>query len=251
MAAWGVALGLLLLTLNTAWAQGPSLRLGAVEDWVFDAQKPDVALQGPGVEVVRAAFGVRGTAVDFQPLPQGQCLALVRSGELPACVAVLRRPQMDAAEYFWPQQAMFKVVPKIYALASQPLPRQAVRTRDLAGRRVAFNQAQSHGPEFDQDLRLQRVLAGNELQAFLLLQRERVDYVIALDFVARVLFLKQPQLEAQFRVVGWALPTEVYTVFSRRHPEGERLLRLFESGLTELAAIGGLQAIEAVWAGGF
>lgn len=253
MAAWGKALGLLLLLLlgNAAWAQGSGVRLGAVEDWVYDPRKPEVALQGPGVEVARAAFGVRNIEVDFQVLSQSQCLAQVRSGALPACVAVLRKPSLDSSELFWPAQPMFRVVPKIYAQAARPLPRQAVRTRDLAGQRVAFNHAQSHGPEFDDNLRVQRVLAGSELQAFLQLQRGRVDYVIALDFVARVLWLKQPQLESQFRVVGWALPTEVYTVFSRRHPDAERLQQQFERGLQQLAENGNLQTIESVWASGF
>ncbi|MBH9579539.1 substrate-binding periplasmic protein [Inhella proteolytica] len=251
MAAWGKALGLLLLLTTAAWAQGPSVRLGAVQDWVYDPRKPDAALQGPGLEVARAAFGVRGMEVDFQVLSQGQCLAQVRSGALPACVAVLRSTGMDETDLLWPLRPMFKVVPKIYALASKPAPRQAVRTRDLEGRRVAFNHGQSHGPEFDSNLRVQRLLAGSEQQAFLLLQRERADYAIALDFVARVLWLKQPQLEAQFRVVGWALPTEVYTVFSRRHPQGERLLQEFEAGLQQLAELGSLQSIENGWAAGF
>lgn len=251
MAAWGKALGLLLLWMSAAWAQGPSVRLGAVQDWVYDPHTPGATLQGPGLEVARAAFGVRGLAVDFEVLSQGQCLAQVRKGALAACVAVLRRSALDETDLLWPSQPMFKVVPKIYALASKPAPRQAVRTRDLEGRRVALNQGQSHGREFDGNLRVQRLLTGSEQQASLLLQRERADYAIALDFVARVLWLQQPQWESQFRVVGWALPTEVYTVFSGRHPEGEHLLQEFEAGLKQLAELGSLQSIENGWANGF
>lgn len=235
---------LLIWLLATTPVAAETVTLGAEDDWFPYSGLVNKQVQGITIDVVRAAFAVSGIEVRYEVLPYARCMALTKSGALPACFDTLRNPGIEN-DYLWHDPAMFRVQYKIYALASSN--ESDLHPRDLEGKKVAVTRAYEYGVEFDTNEKIQRVLTSRDESNFGMVLRGRAQYTVALEINTAMLMARRPDLAGKFKVVGAVEASEVHMAFSRRHPDAKRLMGLFEKGLRELHANGRIRAIEEAW----
>ena len=167
---------LLLLFANTPLAYAEPLRIGAEDDWWPYTALRDGQVQGMSVDIVKAAFAATTTEIELLPYPYARCMQLALKGELVACFNTAPNAQI-AVDYLLPKTALFHDDILLWARSSQATPLNALE--QLAGKRVAVTIGYEYGDRFDSNQKLVRVPVRQDRNGFLMLQRQRVDYVLA------------------------------------------------------------------------
>ncbi len=235
------------LPVAAAWAQLPTVVIGAENDWFPYSAERHGRAQGITVELVTAAFAAVGIEARFEVLPYARCMAQTKTGSLVACFNTTRTAQIEN-DYLWPTRPMFEERFLIYARADADINRPGgVQVRDLEGQKVAVTRGYEYGSEFDGNTRIERVVTSHDENNFRLLLRGRATYTLAPGINTQLLFQRHRDLAGQFKVVGQLSLFGIYTTFSRRHPESVRMLAAFDEGMRLITANGVARAIHERW----
>lgn len=241
--AWWLTASLFLLLAAFSTAQADSFRIGAEDDWYPFTAWRDGKIQGMSADIVRSAFAAAGAQVELQPYPYARCMELTRTGQLVACFNTTPDARI-AAEFRLPKQPLFSDDILLWARAGTP---PLADLDALAGRRVAVTLGYEYGPRFDSDTRIVRVPVRRDLNGFLMLQRSRVDYVVAFRATTRALLQAHPELTDQFVAVATVHRPQLFLSVSRHHPQADALLQRFEQGMQQIKADGRYQQILDRW----
>lgn len=226
----------------TAWAD--PIRIGAEDDWYPYTAYREGRVQGMSVDILRAAFAATGQSVELLPYPYARCMEMARSGELAACFNTSPDDRVRA-EYQLPQQPLFSEEILLWARADQP---DAITDlAQLNDKRVAVTLGYEYGPRFDEHTGIVRVAVRRDLNGFLMLQRQRVDFTAAYRGTARALFNEYPELAHQFVPVAVLHRPQLYLSVSRRHPRAAEVLERFDTGMQRLHRNGRYQQILNEW----
>lgn len=237
-------LAALLLLGGTALGKPPLMQLGAEDDWYPYSAVRDGQLQGMAVELVRAAFAAADTPVELIPYPYARCMHLVAQGQLAGCFNTTPNEQIRR-DYLLPRLPLFSDQILLWARQAQATPLHSLG--QLRGRRVAVTLGYEYGPAFDNFHDLQRVAVRQDLFAFRMLARGRVDYSVAFRGTSEQLFRDNPELRNQFRPVLLVHPAELYLSFSRQHPHALQLQQHFDLGMQRLHEQGTYASILKRW----
>lgn len=231
----------LLLWAGAALADVP--RIGAEDDWYPYTAWRDGRIQGMSAEIVRAAFASTGTAVELQSYPYSRCMELTRSGTLAGCFNTAPDSRIEA-QFLLPEQALFSDDILLWAQAGAP-PVQSLE--DLVGKRIAVTIGYTYGERFDNYPGIYRIPVRRDLNSFLMLQRERVDYVIAYRATAQALLQENPHLAGRFDAVAVVHRPAMHLSFSRQHPAARALRQRFDEGMRQIRDDGTYQRILEHW----
>lgn len=240
-------LGLLLAVLTclawTATSQAEAPRIGAEDDWYPYTAWRDGQIQGMSVDIVRAAFAASATTIELSPYPYSRCMELARSGQLAACLNTTLDSHI-VADFLIPEEPLFRDDILLWARSgASPLQ----RLDELVGKQVAVTLGYTYGEYFDSYPGILRVPVRRDLNGFLMLQRGRIDYVVAFRGTAQALLQEYPELAEQFTEVGTVHQSQLYLTFSRRHPEAAGLRLQFDQGMRQIRADGTYQRILEHW----
>lgn len=224
--------------------QAEALRIGAEDDWYPYTALKDGKVQGMSVDIVNAAFAATDTQVELAPYPYARCMQMARNGELIACFNTAPDAQI-VANYQLPQSPLFSDDILLWARNEQATPVSALE--QLAGKKVAVTIGYEYGSRFDSDEQLQRVKVRKDLNGFLMLQRQRVDYFVAYRGTANQLFHDNPALAGQFTPVYTVHQPQLFLSFSRQNPAAAELLQRFDQGMQLIHNNGRYQQIIQQW----
>lgn len=100
---------------------------------------------------------------------------------------------------------------------------------------------------FDHNQQLVRVPVRQDRNGFLMLQRQRVDYVVAYRGIATHLFRQHPELADQFSPVATVHQPQLHLSFSRHAAQAADALQRFEQGMRLIQDNGRYQQILQDW----
>lgn len=239
----GILFALLLPPAWTATASADIPRIGAEDDWYPYTAWRDGRIEGMSVDIVRAAFATSGTAIELAPYPYSRCMELARSGSLAACFNTTPDSRIEA-EFLLPQEMLFSDDILLWGRTGA----QPVDNLDaIAGTRVAVTIGYTYGEHFDGYPDIQRVPVRRDLNGFLMLQRERVDHVVAFRGTTQALLRQYPELVGQFVALATVHRPQLYLTFSRRHPQARKLLQRFDQGMRRIRSDGTYLQILERW----
>lgn len=237
---------LLALLLPLLWAGAPlaeTPRIGAEDDWYPYTAWRNERVEGMSADIVRAAFAASATAIELAPYPYSRCMELARSGSLAACFNTTPDSRIKA-QFLLPQEMLFSDDIILWGRAGE---RPVSDLEDLVGKRVAVTIGYTYGERFDNYPNIQRIAVRRDLNGFLMLQRGRVDYVVAFRGTTQALLDDNPELVGQFSPLATVYRPQLYLTFSRHHPQARELLQRFDAGMRQIRQDGTYQQILAHW----
>lgn len=238
------ALLCLFLCLSSLQAWAGALRIGAEDDWYPYTAIKDGQVQGMSADIVRAAFAASQLDVELVPYPYARCMDMARSGQLAACFNTAPNERI-AREYRLPEEPLFTDDILLWARRDDATPLAALD--QLSGHSVAVTVGYEYGSLLDGNPTIQRVEVRRDLNGFLMLQRQRVDFTAAYRGTALALFREHPELADQFIPVATLHHSRLYLSVSRQHPDAERLIEHFDQGMRTIRANGQYQQILDHW----
>ncbi|SFG45139.1 amino acid ABC transporter substrate-binding protein, PAAT family [Duganella sp. CF458] len=233
-----------LLAASHACA-GPTVVVGAEDDWAPYSSAPQQHAQGFAVDVVREAFALAGVKVEFRALPYSRCMAETRSGQLTACFDAVPNSLIRPL-YLWPRMPLFSTRMNIYARAGSR--QRGLRTKDLEGHTVGVQRDYEYGEEFDVNTRIRRRVVDKNEYGFRMLMADRIEYMAAEERIANALFRSKPgEFAGRFTLVGTVATPDLFIAFSKTAPDSREMLARFNEGYDKLLNSPRYRQIEDRW----
>lgn len=233
-----------LLAASQACA-GPTVVIGAEDDWAPYSSAPQQQPQGFAVDVVREAFALAGVNAQFRALPYSRCMAETRSGQLTACFDAVPNSLIRPL-YLWPRMPLFSTRMNIYALAGSR--QRGLRTKDLEGHTVGVQRDYEYGEEFDVNTRIKRRVVDKNEYGFRMLMAGRIEYMAAEERIANALFRsKASEFAGHFTLVGTVATPDLFIAFSKTAPDSHEMLARFNQGYDKLLKSPRYRQIEEQW----
>lgn len=234
----------LSLLLATSLQATEVPQIGAEDDWYPYSGLREGRISGMAVDIVRAAFEATGTQIELLPYPYSRCMYQTQKGEIAGCFNTTPTPETRRI-YRLSTEPMFTDDIMIWSRREQATPLS--RLGDLQDKKVAVTIGYEYGPAFDGYSGLVRVAVRQDLFGFRMLERGRVDHVIAFRGTSEQLFRDQPELANLFTPVYLAHRAELHLSFSRSHPQAEQLLSKFDEGMRKIRRNGRYDEIIQLW----
>lgn len=238
-----VRLASILCLLGAQLALADVLRIGAEDDWYPYTAWRNERIEGMSADIVRAAFAATDTPLELAPYPYARCMELARNGSLAACFNTT--PDASIREHFLlPGEMLFSDDIQLWGPAgSAPIN----DLEALGGKRIAVTTGYTYGEYFDNHPGIRRIAVRRDINGFLMLQRRRVDYVIAFRGTTEALLREHPELAGQFVPLARVHRPQLYLSFSRQHPQAAELLQRFDQGMRRIRHDGTYQRILEAW----
>lgn len=218
-------------------------RIGAEDDWYPYTAWRNERIEGMSADIVRAAFAASESPVELAPYPYSRCMELTRSGSLAACFNTTPDSSIRA-EFLLPQEMLFSDDILLWGRNNADM----VDDLDaIRGKRVAVTIGYTYGEYFDSYADIRRIPVRRDINGFLMLQRDRVDYVIAFRGTTEALLRDNPELVGEFKALARVHRPRLYLSFSRHHPQAAALLQDFDTGMRQIRQDGTYQRILANW----
>lgn len=244
-AALSLCLGALLAASTAQAAAGPTVVIGAEDDWAPYSSAPRQHAQGFAVDVVREAFALAGISAEFRALPYSRCMAETRAGQLTACFDAVPN-SLIRQHYLWPRMPLFSTRMNVYAPAGSR--QRGLRTRDLEGHTVGVQRDYEYGEEFDINTRIQRRVVDKNEYGFRMLRAGRIEYMAAEERIANALFRSKPdEFAGRFTLVGTVATPDLFIAFSKTAPGSQAMLARFNEGYARLLDSPRHKEIEDRW----
>jgi polar amino acid transport system substrate-binding protein len=219
--------------------------IAAEDDWYPYGGKVDGVAAGLGVDLVRASFAAVGIKVIFKSVPYARCINMIKEGDVLACNEPARTNETESS-ILWPAKPLFSARSLIYA--RRPSTESGLNAKSLEGKKVMVTHGYEYGSEFDTNTKVIRMPAPQEILVFKMLLLGRGDYALAYEKVANNIWSQNPkEFAGKFSAVGKISEIDVYCGFSKKFPNSQHYLALFNEGFAKISANGEREAIEKRW----
>lgn len=231
-----------ILSALLAPAQAERILIAAEDDWPPYSAKQSNSSEPEGFTpaLVREIFARRDIAVDFITVPFSRCLHYAQTGHAVACFNVTIT-DANRNEFFWHPTPMFHEGLAIFALRGRFQPE--LNSRDLENHIVGITNAYTYPSEFMANPKIERAVAQSDANLLSMLLKRRVDFIIMNTLPGQLRILDE-KLGTQIERVGMISLDGFWLSFSRAHPDGERLSKIFEEELVRLMASGRVAELE-------
>ncbi len=236
-----MALVIMLFSAHLAFCE--SVEIIAEDDWFPYCAKAGDGVDGLAVDIVKAAFQAEGLEAVFQPMNYDRGMAMVKDGKAIGCFDAPRTAEIEDT-YLWHDDKLFSADSFFYAPAD--FAGQVTGTKDLEGKKLGLTQGYGYGDAIDQDGKILKEYSKSDEIILKKCAAKRVDFVILYDKVASFLIGKLG-LQGQIKQVGPSESTDIFVVFSKTHPSGQKYRDIFSSGLKKIKADGTYQGIVDGW----
>lgn len=232
----------LLLVALLSQAHAERILIAAEDDWPpYSAKQANSAEpEGFTPALVREIFARRDIAVEFITVPFSRCLHYAQTGHAVACFNVTIT-DANRHQFFWHPTPMFHEGLAIFALRGRFQPE--LTGQDLENHRVGITNAYTYPSEFMENPKIERAVAQSDAYLLNMLIKRRVDFIIMNTLPGQLRILDE-NLGSQIERVGMISLDGFWLSFSRQHPDGERLAKIFEEELVRLMASGRVAELE-------
>lgn len=222
-----------------------SITLVAEDDWYpYSAERQGEA-RGISVDIVRAAYAAVGVDVAFKVMSYARCMELLDLGDEVGCFNTPADADIRLQQVL-PEHALDTNPAYIYVRADYP--RDRLDLGEHAGNVVGIVNGYRYGDAFMSDPQILREYSGSDLQNLKKLAAGRLDYIVLYERVARYLVGRYSgELGIQIKPVTLIGDIDIFVSFSRRHPDSESAMRLFDEGMQVLKGSGSYAQILGDW----
>jgi polar amino acid transport system substrate-binding protein len=238
------ALTFSLLALSGALVSAQTVTIGAEDDWAPYSSKVGGDAKGFAVDVVREAFKAAGIDANFVAVPYVRCMAMAKSGEVAGCFDAARNSELEA-DYLWHAKPLFKAKVNIYALAESKESNLTIKS--LEGKAVGVTNSYEYGEQFDSNKLIKKDAANQDELGFKKLMAGRFPYMVAYELPANAVFAKNKEFAGKFKPVGLVAAPDLYIAFSKKHPDGAKVVAKFNEGFESIVKSGKYKALEDRW----
>ncbi|GJN52357.1 substrate-binding periplasmic protein [Pseudomonas tohonis] len=227
------AVVVLLAWLLPGLACAERVTLAAEDDWApysvigQDGSSPE----GFAVDLVRAAFATQGVEVDFLTVPFSRCLFYAQGTRAVGCFDVTIT-EANREQYIWHPTPLFEEGLAIFGRADDP--HTGMGAKDLAGKLVGITNGYTYPTSFMEDPAIRRHSANSDSQLLQMLVAGRLDYILLNTMPGYMRIEQDPHLRGKVKLTGVLQTDGFWVAFSKAHPDGARMARLFEKGLQAL-----------------
>jgi polar amino acid transport system substrate-binding protein len=236
---------LLSLLLATSAQAADKVIVGAEDDWYPYSGTVNAKPKGMAVDIVRRAFEKAGVEVQLQSMPYARCMEDAKAGRIFGCFDAARNSVLEPS-YLWHAKPLFLARINIYA--AKDATDKGMTVKSLEGKNVAVTQDYEYGEAFDTNTKISRTVSKHDVQGFRLVQKGKVQYMVAYEKVANHLFSQyKDELAGQFKVVGNVAEVGLYMAVAKSAPDAARILQKFEQGMEAIIKDGSYKEIENTW----
>lgn len=232
----------LLLSALIAPAHAERILIAAEDDWPpYSAKRADSPEpEGFTPALVREIFARRDIAVDFVTVPFSRCLHYAQTGHAVACFNVTIT-DANRDQFYWHPTPMFHEGLAIFALRGRF--QSELSSKDLENHIVGITNAYTYPSDFMQNPKIERAVAQSDAYLLNMLLKRRVDFIIMNTLPGQLRILEE-KLGTEVERVGMISLDGFWLSFSKQHPDGERLSKIFEEELLRLMASGRVAELE-------
>ncbi|WP_035851545.1 substrate-binding periplasmic protein [Deefgea rivuli] len=227
----------LLIALFTPIAQAETIVINAEDDWApfssISANKQGA--EGLSVDLVRAAFATQGIEVRFMPVPFARCLYEAEHGQVVACFNASRTEE-NKDKFLWPSQPLFTEGLSILALNESKL--KNLSPKDLEGHIVGITNGYTYPTSFMNNKKIIKDVSRTDAVQLKKILAKRIEYGVVNTTPATLMINANPATRGKIKIVGTVELSLLYLNFSKKHPDGQRLLGIFEKGLKTIQSNG-------------
>ncbi len=238
-----------LASLGSVYSQAESITLIGEDSWYPYSAVKDGQNRGFAVDVIRAAYAAVNIDVKFIATPYSRCLMLVQSGQELGCFDSLKDARLEP-DFLFHKEAIFKASVGIYARTDSPQSRVSkINVQELHKYVIGVTHGYTYGTAFENDTRITREPAPNDLSNLRKLLFGRSDYSLIYTRIADYLASTNPEeFRTKIQQVGILVEDSLYVSFSKRRPEATRYANALDQGLRQIKANGVYGSIEKKWA---
>ncbi|GGY52496.1 hypothetical protein GCM10011297_26780 [Bacterioplanes sanyensis] len=212
----------------------------------FSQQLPE---EGVVSHVIRAAFAAAETEVQFEYFPWNRSLKMTRAGHFAMSPGWARTPDRER-DFKFSHSPLITESNVFYYHKDNPIRFEQVWEYDpdkpiRLGATLGYNYGEAF-EAFDKDNRFRLRRSPSDVDNLTLLLQRDIDVFPIDKRVGRELLKKHFSAEqrAQLAIIPQPLrTTELYLLFSRRHPQTQQLQAAFEQGMMAIHADGTYQRI--------
>jgi polar amino acid transport system substrate-binding protein len=200
---------------------------------------------GYGSQIVSRAFSLKQVRVTYYFYPWKRALEEARSGRVAG--TLLWSSNADRQKDFLISLPVYRSKTMLFFNRNRPLDWQQLS--DLKGKNIGVTNGYSYGENLNSlinDRTLFADQANTDAQNFAKLLANRIDAFPCEEIIGMHIIRSQLDAEALQQINISAKPVHeepMYLLISRRYPNAEQLMRLFNAGLAQMKRSGELDAI--------
>lgn len=240
MSIWRYAL--VLLSILTAQAHAERILIAAEDDWApYSAKRagsPDP--EGFTPSLVREIFAQRNIEVEFVTVPFSRCLHYAETGYTVACFNVSIN-DANRNKFYWHPTPMFHENLAIFALRGRFQPE--LNSKDLENHSVGITNGYTYSIDFEQNEKIELAVARSDSNLIKMLIKGRVDFIVMSNLPGQLRIFDEG-FNMQIERVGMISLDGFWLSFSKNHPHGKRLSKIFEEELKKLITSGRAAELE-------
>ncbi len=223
-------------------AHAETITLAAEDDWPpYSSIKADKSgPQGFTPDLVTKAFKIKGIDVKYVTLPFARCMYYTLIGKNVGCFNSTITSE-NRNQYYWHSPPLFVEGVSVFASANSTL--NDVKIKDMEGKTVAYTIGYTYSPEILQNKKIKAFGANSDQHQLNMLAAGRIQYALINTTPGTLTINKDPALRGKIKIVGHLSDDAFYLAFSKKHPDGKRLMEAFESGFEQLKASGQYSAM--------
>jgi polar amino acid transport system substrate-binding protein len=227
-------------------APASTVTIAAEDDWApyssssgnLNAPAAQDQPEGFAVDLVRAAFAVKGIKVEFLLVPFTRCMRYAETGRAAGCFNATITADNETL-FHWHAPPMFEEELSIFARADAS--GEARSLSDLKGRTVGYTNGYTYPSAFMQDASIRKFGASSDQYLLRMLISGRVDYILLNRTPGDLRINASAEFAGKAKRVGRLSLDSFWVAFSKTHPDGQRMAELFGQGLSELRRNGSYQ----------
>lgn len=227
----------LICCIYTSLIHAETVTIAAEDDWApYSSIKKDKSgPEGLTPELVKKVFKLKGIDVKYVTLPFARCMYDALIGKVVGCFDATVMEE-NKNQYYWGKTPMF--VEGVSVFAKSDSRDQNIQIKDMEGKMVGYTIGYTYSQEILENKKIKLFGVASDHQQLNMLVNGRIQYALINTMPGATITNKDAKLKGRVKIVGHLSDDDFWIAFSKKHPDGKRLMETFESGLKLFKASG-------------
>ena len=241
-------LAISFLALLAGWTSittfAETVKIAAEDDWApYSSIKADKSgPEGFAVDIINAAFKTQGIDAEYVVVPFTRCLHYAKTGITVGCFNATMI-ESNKNDYYWHPTPLFYEELAVYTHASATA--NNLTQKDLEGKTLGYTIGYTYPTELMENPNITKFGAKSDNLLIQMAAAQRIDYILVNGMAGLYKINHIPEAKGKIKKVGVISIDSFLLAFSKKHPDGKRLVEIFEKGLQEIKQNGSYAAMEA------
>jgi polar amino acid transport system substrate-binding protein len=156
-------------------------------------------------------------------------------GQVVACFNASRTEE-NKDKFLWPTQALLTEGLSILALSESKW--KNLTPKDLEGHVVGTTNGYTYPTSFMNNKKIIKDISRTDAVQLKKILAKRIEFGVVNTTPATLMINANPAMRGKIKIVGTVELSLLYLNFSKKHPDGQRLLEVFDKGLKAIHANG-------------